>query len=249
MAVEAPYPRGRVLDMPEQVNCRSDSISDDPQSLTEPMRYSARCGFTLTELLIVLAVLAVLVGLVSAALPHVLGLGDRVDSIQRLRGLGKAVELYAADHGDRFPGPLWPGQVPEFDPAREGRLVRELADYLGIERKPAPYLVESFIPRATRRAMGTQNLREIRVYVVRPEVEVDGKPLRPFGLLTGPRAEPLSRGELARMPQGLEWMVAEADQKHPVVSGAPWRSFTPAEPLHHGKRAVLMFDGSVRMED
>ncbi|GAB4242175.1 MAG: hypothetical protein OHK005_05810 [Candidatus Methylacidiphilales bacterium] len=205
-------------------------------------------AFTLVEMLVVLAIVGILVGLGTAAVPRILGLGDRTDSVQRLRGLGQAMAMYAADHGDRFPGPLWPGQVPEYDPNREGRLVQELADYLGIERPESRMVVESFIPRGIKREMAGRNLAQVRVYVVRIDWEVMGVNVRPFGLLTGTRQEPESRGSLAGLDGSANWMIAEADQKHPNVAGAPWRGFTVREPLHDGNRAVLMLDGSVHME-
>ena len=184
----------------------------------------------------------------AAAIPRVLGLADRTDSMQRLRSLGQAVGMYAVDHGDRFPGPLWPGQLPEYDPDREGRLVRELADYLGIERPESKVVVESFIPRAVRREMSGRNLAEVRVYVVRIDVEVGGETVRPFGRLTGTRQEPELRGRISGLEAEATWMLAEADQLHPSVAGAPWREFTPRKPLHDGQRAVLFFNGSVELE-
>ncbi|MFQ3671194.1 MAG: prepilin-type N-terminal cleavage/methylation domain-containing protein [Verrucomicrobiia bacterium] len=205
-------------------------------------------GFTLVELLVVVAVVGLLAGLAVAVIPQVLQSADGADSLQRLRGLGQAMELYATDHGDRFPGPLWPGQVPQFDPNREGRLVRELADYLGVERRASPYVVEAFIPRALRREMAGQPWEEVRVYVVRSEVEVGGEVVRPFGQLAGGRAAAGMRGWVAGLSKGSEWMIAETDQQHPTVATAPWRQWTPREPLHEGRRAVLMFDGSVRLE-
>jgi prepilin-type N-terminal cleavage/methylation domain-containing protein len=205
-------------------------------------------GFTLIELLVVTVILGILVALSVAVLPGILASADRPDSMQKLRGLHQAMTGYAIDNGNRFPGPLWPGQVPQFDPNREGRLVRELADYLGIERTTSPYVVESFIPRAYRRAMSNTPMQDVRVYVMRTAVTQGSATLRPFGSLTGTVEAPLNWNAIHHIDPGEDWMMAEADQQHPAVSSAPWANATPPQPVHRGKRAVLSFNGAVSLE-
>jgi hypothetical protein len=57
-----------------------------------------------------------------------------------------------ADNDGKLPGPLWPGQLAQLDPARSGRLVRELATYLGIPAPAAPKVEPLFVPPAYRKA-------------------------------------------------------------------------------------------------
>lgn len=106
-------------------------------------------GFTLTELLTVIAIIAVLLGLMFPAVNHVKQSGWATRSSNNLRQLAAANMAYAADHGffapadDRNNLKRWHGSRSStsepFDPA-EGYL----ADYLGPSRQvgSCPLFVE-----------------------------------------------------------------------------------------------------------
>jgi general secretion pathway protein G len=67
------------------------------------MRNPRRSGFTLMEILIVLAILAVIIGLV---LPNFLGAQDRANKDAAkvaVAGVEKAADIYAAHHDGTFP--------------------------------------------------------------------------------------------------------------------------------------------------
>lgn len=202
------------------------------------------------ELLVAISVTAVLALFGLAAYSRMSSTGDQADSTARLRSLGQAVLLHAAEHDHYLPGPLWPGQVMLYDPAREGRVVRELAPYLGIEQRPEPYLVSHMIPRAYRKTAPGVPLHDLRVYVMNPGVTIDGRIVPPFGALTtSPPAAPLRTISLGSLPAQEQWMLAEADQKHPYVATAPWRASTPEIPVHGGRRGLMKFDGSIEFEN
>lgn len=206
-------------------------------------------AFSVVEMVIVLGLAALLAVLGIGAGSRALATADRMDATTRLKSLGQAVFHHAAEHEQRLPGPLWPGQVLLYDAQREGRLVRELADYLDIETRATPYVVDRMFPRAYRRAMPPGSPGDARVYVMNSGLIVDGQVRAPFGsLTTAPVVEPMRLGQLPNLPSGERWMISEADQSHPDVAGAPWKTHTPPQPLHEGHRISVGFDGSVSLD-
>jgi general secretion pathway protein G len=74
--------------------------------LKASVSHSRRAGFTLMEILIVLAILAVIIGLV---LPNLLGSQKKANinaAKVQVNAVEKALELYAVDHEGDFPGSL-----------------------------------------------------------------------------------------------------------------------------------------------
>jgi prepilin-type N-terminal cleavage/methylation domain-containing protein len=222
--------------------------------MVSAMRVKVR-AFSIVELLVVMAIVGVLAALGLAAVSKVLADANRADSTARLKAVGQAIFAYAGEHDQLLPGPLWPGQVMEYDASRDGRIVRDLAPYLAIEHRDAPYLVQRMIPQAYRRNPTSGRMADVRVYVMNASIILEGQTLTPFGtLITAPTgetvktAEPLRLNRLDRLPANDRWMLSETDQKHPSVAVAPWRASTPALPVHDGFRAVLNFDGSASLE-
>lgn len=216
--------------------------------LVPRMRLRPLPAFTLIELMVVLAIIGILAALAFPAWNRAMSNASRADSLAALRKMSGAILLHAADHGQKLPGPLWPGQVMLYDPNREGRLVRELADQLGIERRNEIHLVDQLIPRAFRRTIPASQLRDTRIYVMNSTVRADGATLQPFGSLTGSTpAAPLRLPRLANLPVEEQWMLSETDQLHPDVTGAPWRANTPAAPLHGKFRARAGWGGSASL--
>jgi len=214
-----------------------------------PRRHYSERGFTLLELLAVVAIFTALATLGLGVGGRALKEADKADSVARLRTLGSAIHLYAAEHDQVLPGPLWPGQVMLYDVARDGRLVRDLAEYLNIENKTQPYLVERMIPRAYRKAMRGTKMEDARVYLMNTGVVIDGQTRQPFGSLTSSPVLPsMKLSALRSLPAQENWMACEADQLHPYVATAPWKANTPARPVHDGRRALVRFDGSVDLE-
>ena len=200
---------------------------------------------SLVELLAVLALVAVLLVVGAFQFSRLGKAGGRLEAVMKMRTFGQAMLAFAADRDQQLPGPLWPGQVMLYDPQREGRLVRDLAGYLGVEQRAEPYVVSRLIPQATRRATPLVKPEDIRVYVVNSVLLVDGETLYPFGSLTAPLIlETMRINRLLSLPPQERWMISEADQMHPDVATAPWKANTPAQPLHDGRRAVFAFDGS-----
>lgn len=206
-------------------------------------------AFSLMELLVVMAIIAGLVTIGLAAGAKVLSEAEKTDSLSRLRTVGQAILLYAGEHDQQLPGPLWPGQVMLYDPAREGRIVRDLAPYLDIEQKDTTYLVDRMIPKAYRRNPTAGSISDMRVYVMNSSIVQNGQTNSPFGSLTvSPAIDPMRLPKLENLPAGERWMVSETDQLHPDIPGAPWKANTPPAPVHDGYRAMVNFDGSAGFE-
>lgn len=199
-------------------------------------------AFTLLELLIIIAIIAVLGALIYPSLSRSGQRAEMARTTALMRSVGVAMNLYSSDHANLFVGPLWPGQVAEYDRAREGRLVRELASYLEIEDKSPPYVVKRFLSPLAARALPGVAPKDIRAFVMNMAVGPAAE--NPWGSLAAqPASAPMSRAAL--QAGGSEWAMSEAYQTHPRVVSAAWRMNTPPAPLY-GKRPLgLFFDGRV----
>src|SRR5687768_9757142 len=65
----------------------------------------AHRGFTLIEVLVVVAIIAILVGLVLSVLTRVRGAQKSVKCIANLKGIGEAFSAYVHDNQGRYPDP------------------------------------------------------------------------------------------------------------------------------------------------
>ena len=205
-----------------------------------------RGAFTLVELLVVLAVVAILAALSLGGISKLGASSDRSKAVSNMRQIGTGITLFAADNDGKLPGPLWPGQLAQFDPARSGRLVRELAHYLGIPTPTAPKVETLFVPPAYRKAVSVSFLDSARTYVLNMSVVDADQKLVPWGnLATSPSSQPL---KLASIPVQA-WGFSDADALHPRVFGASWAANTPPKPIHMPKRLAWFFNGSVAPVD
>ena len=204
-------------------------------------QHAGRAGFTLIELLVTIAIVGILAALALTATGAARTQGDRAKAISNMRQIGSAIGLYAADKDSLLPGSLWPGQVAEFDPARAGRLVRELAPYLGLETPAKPVVIDLFVPPAYRRMTPTASLPTSRTFVMNMAVASGNATINPWGSLAANDGSVPMR--LGSVPANA-WGFSDADRQHPRVAGASWAANTPAEPIHK-KRLAWFFNGSV----
>lgn len=122
-------------------SCDSHPRPGLPRGTSAPHGFRPAAGFTLIELLVVLAVIAVLAALLMTSLTAVRRRGETVQCASNLRQIGAGMNLYVADHDGFLPGPLLPGQSPDFGPYagdQQGpqyacaNLASFLAPYLGL---------------------------------------------------------------------------------------------------------------------
>jgi prepilin-type N-terminal cleavage/methylation domain-containing protein len=204
-------------------------------------------AFTLIELLVTVAIVATLIAITVPAVQSAMRHADRTKSTAQIRKFGTGIFSFATEHNGLLPGPLWPGQVAEYDPNRNGRLVVELAPYLGIEQRTTPYVPTNLLTRSLIAATPGVDQKNIRLYVMNMAVNSPNGAINPWGSAASPTpGSPRSLASINPLP--LEPLLTEAWQEHPAVTVAPWKSSTPPNPPH-GKQALsLLFDGSVRPE-
>lgn len=202
-------------------------------------------AFTLVECLAIAALVAILAALLLPVLSKGQVTTDRAKMLSAMKSVGVAMNLYAADHGGQFVGPLWPGQVALYDRNRRGRLVRELAPYLEIEDRSSPYVVNAFLTGTLRRSLPRVAPGDIRVWVMNMAIPKAGETINPWGNEAAtPKTQPLPAAALADIPPNT-WAMSEAYQGHPAVVSAPWRLNTATLPSTGRRPLALFFDGRV----
>lgn len=209
-----------------------------------------RGAFTLVELLVVLAVIAILAALSLGSLSKLGASSDRSKAVSNMRQIGTGITLFASDNDGKLPGPLWPGQMAQFDPndpiKMSERLLGVLAPYLGIPVPISAKVEHLFVPPAYRKAVRASFLNSARTYVLNMAVPSDNQILVPWGnCVPTPRLPPL---KLAAIPSQA-WGFSDADALHPRVAGASWAGNTPSKPVHTPKRLAWFFNGSVAPVD
>jgi len=238
---------------------QSAGVSAVPHYLTSMLYRRHRRAFTLVELLTVIAIVAILGALVIAGVGAAKQSAKRAGGVSSLRQLGASIELYAQEHDGSLPGPLWPGQVPVYQPERgeaDGRLAGFLAPYLEV-RSPdnRPVLVDVMVPPAYPLDELYQSLTdEPRTYVMNTEAEhpdrVDAENYwGDHPVLAEEPADAIPAKRFEVINPSKTWAIMDADQQHPRVSGAPWSANTPESPIHEGVRHALFFDGRVEAVD
>jgi prepilin-type N-terminal cleavage/methylation domain-containing protein len=197
-------------------------------------------AFSLVELLVTIAIISLLAILAATALPSLTRRAERADALAKIRTMGTAVLNYPADHGGKLP-PLWPGQVLEFQEGRRKRIVTECAAYLGLGDATGSILVESLLPRAYAKQKVPADRAQMRVYVMNKSItNATGAVIEPFGAVANTNSQTLA----AVAALAGAWMMQNADQQHPNVSGESWKANAPPDPPLGDVRAVFRFDGS-----
>ena len=201
-----------------------------------------RAAFSLIELLVTVAIIAVLAGMASAFLPAMMARADSADALAKTRTMGQAVLQYVPDHAGKLP-PLFPGQVLEFRD-RPGRIVKECAPYLGLAEASGSFLVRWLMPKAYARLKVPANQMDMRVWVMNSSLTND---LEPFGGITNGRVDGKSLPLASISGFFNTWMISTADQDQPNVAGALWKTNAPPKPPLGHVRAVFRFDGSAAL--
>lgn len=222
---------------------------------------SDTCGFTFPELLLVIAVLAIVAALSVASIGSVTERRDQVHCLTNLRQIGIGISVYQNDHDGLFPGPLNIGQGVFFD---QNELPSKLAPLMGFPVGSASQMVPTvFICPAWLKAVEAPKPKGSAVcYVVNHQIWLAGVRYEPFGYPakgTGStETPPLTRSRMtaaegkpytqANPPDSTfrlstTWMIEDLDAQVTGISASWWLPFKiPSKPVHGKTRNVLYFD-------
>lgn len=221
--------------------------------MIHPDRFSkpkASAAFTLVELLVVVAIIAVLAGLIFAASGKIRAMGDRTKCVSNLRQVGAAMASYMGDHDGSLPGPLWTWQSCWARNGDYGSLGTVLAPYVGISPDADTQKVPILICPSWQR---DAPYKEDELYILNSEVMLDGTKINPWGDADiadrngGPGLDPDGR-DTPRKLAGITdislpqtWAMQEWDQQSDGPRGKTWSGIAK-KPVHGEVRNALFFD-------
>lgn len=218
-----------------------------------PVRKVRTCGFTLTELLVAIAIIAVLAVLVFGLARGFFRQAAATRDSNTLRQLWTCIQMYAGDQNDLMPGPLFTRQSPIYNkdispnPREWRRLSDCLASYLGYDH-PKP---GDFIEAMAASWQKTPDSQNAPAYYMQQKLPIgDGRTTQnPWGMPAPASNEdrmPMRLSVVMAQPQtSRTWALTEFDHLHPAISDANLKQGTPEGMAHASYRFGLYFDGSV----
>jgi prepilin-type processing-associated H-X9-DG protein len=216
-------------------------------------------AFTLVELLLVIGTIAILAALFLPGLARAKEKANRTQCGNNLRQVAVAFQLYASEHDDRLPGPVWLGFYENYDNQDKTRLPYYIATYMG---RPAPRSTPQNMPLARcpsaarlwfAAEAGTplMALTMPLSYMANPVVTNinSGVVTRPFGYPSS-LAPPFTNVDEApkRLREiynpSLSWALTDVDQQNGFPA-AQYYWYQPINPAHGNVRNQLFFDSHV----
>ena len=217
-----------------------------------PLQY--RAGFNLVELLVVITIILVLAALSFLGVSSLIRTAAAAKDASTMRQFSSYIALYAMDHDDYLPGPLFTGQAPVYnkEPSTNIKEWRRLADCF------APYLGYDdpkrgdFIEPMTASWQKSPESRDAPAWYMQQKLPMGDN----WTTFENPWGKPAPASSNDRVPMKLQvvlsqpktsgtWAMTELDQLHPNVGNASWKPLTPPTMTHGRYRLALYFNGSV----
>jgi prepilin-type N-terminal cleavage/methylation domain-containing protein/prepilin-type processing-associated H-X9-DG protein len=224
---------------------------------------SGRRAFTLVEMLVVIAIIAILAGLLLPTLGKSKSKASKVSCVNNLKQVGFAIQMFSDDHNDRLPGPIWQGVYHVYNDETE-RMPFYLTSYLGL---PAPsttiqtamvFSCPTVLLKSKPEPADTPVDSLSRPVSYLTAAEITNAPnrvlTRPFGypysspryrLPNGPDEPPKMRAEI-KQPADT-WAITDIDQQN-AFPGGLYYDLLPEHKVHNGKRNQIFFDWHVGTE-
>lgn len=207
-----------------------------------------RRGFTLVELLVVIAVIAILAGILLPVLGQAKKKAHRTTCLSNLKQVGIAINSYADDHDDYLPGPVVAGARASYDQTSSQELIFHIAPYLGLpEPGPQTVIARVFVcPGYEKNAPGLVSLSGRKVYLLNDDMDPDpAVRTPPFGYPLAPTADPQRITAVATIAPNA-FAITDVDQALPNLNpGVGWWDDLPNAPVHGQVRNQLFFDAHV----
>lgn len=214
---------------------------------------SRRRGFTLVELLVVIAMIALLTVMAFIGIKMFIKKAEAAKDMSTMRQISACITMYAGDHNDYMPGPLFTGQTPVFNKPistniKEWRRLADcLAPYMGYDNPKEGDFIEPMASSWQRKP----ETRDVPAYFMQQKLPMaDGFSFenpwgKPAPAPTNERV-PMKMSTVLLQPKAARtWAMTDVDQLHPEVTSQDWKPKAPAGMSHGSYRLALYFDGSV----
>jgi type II secretory pathway pseudopilin PulG len=210
------------------------------------------------ELMVVISVIAILTALLLPALASAKERACRTQCANNFKQLSLALQMYADDHGDQLPGPIWQGLCENYDNQDTTRLMYYLAAYMGLPAPSAnpqnapltrcPSAAKRWTPADPDTPMMGRDMPLSYIVALYVTNNNSGVVTRPFGYPYS--APPYTAEDEAPkrlhdiFSPSMSWAMVDADQQNASSKG-PYYNYLPATPAHGNVRNELFFDWHV----
>lgn len=220
-----------------------------------PASLCVQYGFSLVELLVALAIVAILAVILLPILGTVRKASHNATCVSNMRQIGTGILLYAGDNEQRLPGSLFPTQGPVYN-LDQRRLPNRLVPYLDIPKSdtwstslPVMTRAEIFACPEWHAAATAEDIYSLQVNMWMPLP--DGGTLNPWG-----SGDSKGIGDVKDMnpppmtfqqiyARGIDpsntWIIIESDLKRAHTSSTRLLD----EPIHESYRNAVYMDGHV----